>query len=128
MVEQHPGKVSYSNQHGNISDKNPQQRSPKSKNEWHGTKKIDSTEPTVCQDKKSVQRKDIQKENKKIYIHAEKQVRIVFAVNRNKTVLPLQSCDASRKTVLHIPENTSPKIDWKRTEKSITNLKFDQAR
>jgi len=43
--------------------------------------------------------------------HAEKQVWIILAVNRNKAVLPLQCCDASRKTILHIPKDTPPQID-----------------
>lgn len=50
-------------------------------------------------------------EEDKIYVHAEKQIRIIFAVNRNKAIFPLQSSNTSRKPVLHIPENTSPKID-----------------
>jgi len=43
--------------------------------------------------------------------HAEKQVWIILAVNRNKAVLPFQCCDTSRKTILHIPKDTPPKID-----------------
>mgnify|MGYP006992883141 CR=1 FL=1 len=55
----------------------------------------------------------------KIYLHAKEKVSIVFAVNRNKAVLPLQSCDTSRKTILHILEHTSPNIDRQTAEKSF---------
>ena len=51
------------------------------------------------------------KEQNKRCLHAEKQVRIVLAINRDKAVLPFQSCDTARKTILHIPENTSSKIN-----------------
>lgn len=49
--------------------------------------------------------------SKKVNLHAEKQIWIVLAVNRNKAILPLQCCDTSRKPILHIPEHTSTKIN-----------------
>uniref|UniRef100_A0A7C9EJI3 Uncharacterized protein n=1 Tax=Opuntia streptacantha TaxID=393608 RepID=A0A7C9EJI3_OPUST len=43
--------------------------------------------------------------------HAEKQVWIVLAVDRHKTVLPLQGSDASWKAILHVPEYTSTQVN-----------------
>lgn len=47
----------------------------------------------------------------KKFLHAKEQIRIILAIDRDKAILPLQSCDAPRKTVLHVPEDTSTKID-----------------
>lgn len=52
--------------------------------------------------------KDKQQE---LNLHAKQQIRIVLAVHRNKTVFPLKCGDTPRKAVLHIPEDTSAKVD-----------------
>ena len=41
--------------------------------------------------------------------HVEQQVRVVLAVNWDKTLLPQEGCDGTRETILHVPEHsTSP--------------------
>ena len=45
------------------------------------------------------------------HIHAEQQVRVVLAVDRDKAVLPFKCGGTSWKSILHVPENTSTKIN-----------------
>lgn len=49
--------------------------------------------------------------NRKMYVHAEEQVWVIFAINRDKAVFPLQCSNTSRQPILHVPEDTSPKIN-----------------
>jgi hypothetical protein len=46
-----------------------------------------------------------------VNLHAKQQIRVVFAVHRNKAVFPLQCSDTPRKPILHIPEDTSAKVN-----------------
>ena len=42
--------------------------------------------------------------------HVEEKVGVVFAVDRDKAALPLDSCDRTRKTILDVPEDCPPEI------------------
>lgn len=46
-----------------------------------------------------------------LHIHAEQQIRIVFAVDGHKAVLPLKCGNTSWKSILQLPENTSTEIN-----------------
>jgi len=43
--------------------------------------------------------------------HAEQKIRVVLAVNRHETAFPLDSGDASRQSVLDVPEHGSSQVD-----------------
>jgi hypothetical protein len=43
--------------------------------------------------------------------HREEQVRIVFRVDRNVGILPVNGGDTSRQSVLYLPEDTSSQVD-----------------
>lgn len=50
-------------------------------------------------------------EEGKPHLHAEQQIRVVLAIDRDKAVLPFECGNTSWKSILHIPENTSTKIN-----------------